>query len=326
MMLQRAWKPDDASQVLGLMQTWAARKPSTSKQQAMLALASTKLGVSLSASPPNPQPEGLSAADRADAMRLVLVMACLQGALDDDDLRALGALNTQLGQKIPWPRILRHARDGHSTLATMAMGRLAPDGRALLRAVWRDEGVFGVLRAMRSAQGKGPSNPSIAARYDALGTLPADTLGFAFQAHMRNRKLPMPGERGSLPERAMHHDLMHVVMGCDTDARGEGRLAGIYAGMTSAHPIAGADPFTFVMVALMTFHLGYKVGPTFVGTELGVLDPTELVALIEVGSRIPINVITDWKFQDDFGRPLTEVRRSFGIDPRGALAMVPSIG
>jgi hypothetical protein len=218
---------------------------------------------------------------------------------------------------------LKHARAGRGTRATLAMANLAPDGKALLRIVWKEKGLLGVLRAMRSANGKSPPISEVSARYAALGQLPQDTLGFAFHAHMRTRTLPMPGEAGGLIEQAMHHDLMHVVTGCDTDARGEGRLAGFYAGATTRHPVKGADPFTFVMVALMTFQLGYKVGPSFVGTELGVVDPVELFSGIEVGVRVPHSPITDWRFQDDFATPLVEVRRRFGLHPEGMLAMFP---
>jgi hypothetical protein len=137
---------------------------------------------------------------------------------------------------------------------------------------------------------------------------------------MTSRALAMPGQQNGMPERAMHHDLMHVITGFDTDARGEGRLSAFYAGATDKHRVEGADPFTFVVVGLMTFHLGYKVGPTFVGAEVGVSDPLELMALLDVGSAVPLAFMTEWKFADDFATPLTEVRRRFGLSPSGALA------
>jgi hypothetical protein len=72
------------------------------------------------------------------------------------------------------------------------------------------------------------------------------------------------------------------------------------------------------MVGLLTFHLGYSVGPTFVGAERGVIDPAELLAFIELGSRVPFDVIQAWRFEEDLDKPLAEVRARFGLSPAGA--------
>lgn len=324
-MLRRTWKSEEAMLLLGAAHGFLASAPATPKQRALLEVVARRVG--LDAVPPPVPPAGLTSlglSERTEAIRLLLMLTCLGEEVRASHLDELAKLNRALKQKPSWPQTLRLGQRGQTTRATLALGRWAPDARALLRLVWRDEGLFGVLRAMRSAQGKGPPNPAVAARYAKLEKLPADTLGAAFWNHMRTRKLPMPGEAGGLPERGLHHDLMHVVTGLDTDARGEGRLAGVYTGATSRHPIAGADPFTFVMVALMTFELGFKVGPSFVGAERGVIEPAELFALIDVGGGVAINVISDWRFQDDFERPLGEVRRDLGLHPDGAMAMISS--
>ncbi len=315
MLLNTNWEPGQAAYALGLLERWGGQAPA---QRAFFELARGRLGVPAAK---EASVDSLGPARRREVLELLLVSTCLGTEVTQAQLIALEKLNRQLEHPTPWPGILRHAREGRGKRATMAMAGLSPDGKALLRAVWKTEGVLGVVRALLSSVGRGPKNPALAARYEQLSVLPHDTLGYAFFTHMRSRKLPMPGEKGSLPERAMHHDLMHVLTGFDTDARGEGRLAGFYAGATSRHPIEGGDAFAFVMVGLMTFHLGYDIGPTFVGAEHGVVDPAELFRFIELGSSVPFNVLTDWRFEDDFARPLVEVRVRFGMRPEGALAM-----
>ena len=69
------------------------------------------------------------------------------------------------------------------------------------------------------------------------------------------RKLAFPGERGGMPERTVHHDFMHIINRYGTDAAGECELAELYAGSTPG------DSFTFIGIALATFHLGMAVSP-----------------------------------------------------------------
>jgi hypothetical protein len=314
MLLNTTWDPGQAEYVLGLLHAWPAPAPA---QRTFVELATARLAVA----PSDVSVESLGPARRPEALQLLLVLTCLGTEVKEAQLTALEKLNRQLPQPTPWLRILRHASAGRGKRATMALAPLSPDGKALLRLVWKREGLLGVIRAMLSTLGRGPKNAALAARYEKLGELPKDTLGHAFFVHMRSRKLPLPGEKGSLPELAMHHDLMHVLTGFDTDARGEGRLAGFYAGATSRHPVEGADAFAFVMVGLLTFHLGYDIGPTFVGAERGVVEPRELLRFIELGDRVPFDVLRAWRFEDDLARPLQEVRRRFGIHPDGALAM-----
>ncbi len=315
MLLNTKWESGQAEYLLALLERWGGDAPA---QRAFLELVRARLGVQPAA---GATIDSLGPARRREVMEFLLVMTCLGAEVTDVQLFALDALNRQLTPRLPWPGILRHATSGRGKRATMAMAGLSPDGKALLRVVWKTEGVLGVVRALLSSLGRGPPNPALAARYEHLGTLPAETLGHAFFTHMRTRKLPMPGEKGSLPEVAMHHDLMHVLTGFETDARGEGRLAAFYAGAASRHPIDGADEFTFVMVGLMTFHLGYDIGPTFVGAKRGAVDPHELVRFIELGNGVPFNLLTDWSFAEDLPRPLREVRARFGIHPEGALAV-----
>ncbi len=323
MMLQAQWTNEEGRLLAGGLTHWLGGQPrATPQQQGLIQSVARRIGISAEEIPKvdNVSFEQLSDASQTEAMRLLLVLSCLGESLSKDQVGELNRLNVRLHRPTPWPKILAAAQAGHGRWATLLLAQHVPDARALMRKVWKDEGAVGLIRAFRSAQGKGPTNPLLAARYGALGELPEGTLGHAFFNHLRSRNLSLPGEQGGLPEPALHHDLMHVVCGCDTDARGEGRLAAIYAGMTTRHAVAGADPFTFIMVALMTFQLGYKIGPSFVVPEKGVIDPAEMMALIQVGLSIPFCAMTEWGFQQDFAKPLAEVRARFGFGVSGALA------
>jgi hypothetical protein len=301
MLLNGKWNEGEAAHALGLMEAWPA--PGAG-QRSFLELARRRLAVPPAAA----SLETLGPARRPETLELLLVLTCLGAEVSDPQLELLEALNRQLERPTPWVDLVRAARAGRRSRATMTLAQRSPDSRALFRTAWRQGGLFGAFPVLLSLLGRGPKNTAVAARYTGLGLLPPDTLGFAFFTHMRSRGLPMPG------------DLMHVITGFDTDARGEGRLAGFYAGATARHPVEGADPFTFVMVGLLTFHLGYPIGPTFVGAERGVVDPAELLAFIELGSQVPLDVIQAWRFEEDLEKPLAAVRARFGLTAAGAIS------
>lgn len=315
-MLHARPSPNDAAQMLGWLKASVDLGASPKRRSLFDALRERWGAEPASAI----EQQGLDAALRAEIFELLVAAICLNGTLAESDLAMLERFNRTLARPTPWPRILRLGRSGRSKLATLALSRVAPDGKALLRAVWRDAGVRGVVNALRSSFGRGPADAELASRYAALASAPDDSLGRAFFVHMRARGLPLPGERGSLPELAMHHDLMHVITGFDTDARGEARLAGFYNGAVSRHPVVGGDAFAFIIVALMTFELGYDIGPTFVRPERGAIDPIELIACIDAGARTQVDVLGAWNFREELTQPLRRARARLGIHPDGFLA------
>jgi hypothetical protein len=162
MMLQEPWSTDDAVILLGAMEGFVRRHgPVTAQQTRLMDFARRRLDLGARVVPVI-EPEQLtqvSADRRTDAMRLVTVLACYRGELDGPSLDSLDHLNVLLKQPTPWPRALRHGSAGRTMLATLALAKWTPDGKALLRAVWKDEGVIGVLKAGLSARGKSSRIP-----------------------------------------------------------------------------------------------------------------------------------------------------------------------
>ncbi len=316
------WNADEADLMLGAMATMLETKGASAQQRVMVAQVEKRLGRSMSGLRPLDGLCTLSQSKQQVAMQLLICLSSFRNELAEDDLRALTLLNRKLKTKSPWVQTLALGRAGKTTRATLSIGRRSPDARALMQTVWREEGLLGLLRAMRNSSGNGPANPKIAAKYQSLDSLPADTLGSAFFRHMKQRKLALPGEPGGIIEQGLQHDMMHVVTGFDTDAKGESRLAGFYFGALTRHPIKGADAFALIMVALMTFQLGYKIGPAFVGVEHGVVDPEELFSIYDLGHQVSFNLLTEWKIADDFAVPLAQVRQRFGLAAEGGVAML----
>jgi hypothetical protein len=316
------WNEDEAGVLLGAMATMLSVKGATAQQRVMVAQVEKRLGRRMSGLRPLDALCTLSHSKQQIAMQLLICLSCFREELAEDDLRTLTLLNRKLKLKSPWVQTLALGRSGKTTRASLSIGRRSPDARALMQIVWREEGLLGLLRAMRNSSGKGPANHRVAAKYQSLDSMPAGTLGNAFFRHMKERKLALPGEPGGIIEQGLQHDMMHVVTGFDTDPKGESRLAAYYFGALTRHPIKGADPFALIMVALMTFQLGYKIGPAFVGAEHGAVDPAELFSIYELGQKVSFNVLTEWKIADDFAVPLAQVRQRFGLDAEGGVAML----
>lgn len=88
------------------------------------------------------------------------------------------------------------------------------------------------------------TDPPLAARFHTLAQLPAGTLGRRFHDDFTARGLALPGEPRGLPERMIHHDLMHVINDYGTDPAGECELAGFYAAFCPG------DSFTFMVIVM----------------------------------------------------------------------------
>jgi hypothetical protein len=324
MIVQEAWSKPDATKLLGVLKGWVGSTEATAQQKLLLELLRERTHIEEAPPLEAHQIESLSSEQRETAVRLLIALSCFRSSVADEDLLKLKRINKLLKSPLPWVQTLAYGKAGRTTLASMAIARKSPDAVSLMRQVWKRDGLFGVLKAMRSTSGKSPLEPKVAARYVALGELPKDTLGYAFFQHMRTRSLKLPGEAGGVPEFGLQHDLMHVVTGFDTDAKGESRLASYFFGAISKNPIKGADPFAFIMVALMTFQLGYKIGPSFVSAEIGVVDPKEMFSCFDVGRKLSFDFLSEWDMQTDLMRPIAEVRQKFGMHADGGMATVTS--
>ncbi|MFV8750517.1 hypothetical protein ACNOYE_08185 [Nannocystaceae bacterium ST9] len=248
------------------------------------------------------------------ARRLLIFALILAACIDTKATPASVALvrrfASELGVESRWVGALEHASRRRVLPTKLALYRSSPDAVRLFQRTWAEEGMLGLVRALRFvlAGGSRELDPALAWRFRQLGLLPEGTLGRMFWIHMRSRAMAFPGERGGLPERMIHHDLLHAVTGYDTDAAGECQLAGFYAGFTPG------EPFTFVMTVLTTFHLGMPVSPPIVRPAVGAFDPAKFIAAFERGRKLRVDVMGRWDYWELMPLPLAEVHARLGIE------------
>lgn len=244
---------------------------------------------------------GIAPSQRRMLADSLVVAACIEGEVTCARQVAVAQVARDLGVRSHWVDLLGALRRRRVLSVKRALMTHSPDARRLFARLWEEEGVLGLLRALVFALGLHRDAP-LAARYRALASQPPGSLGRAFHDHFTSRRLAFPGEKGGMPERMLHHDLMHVLNGFDTDPAGECELAGFYAGF------ADGDAFTFIVIALATFHLGLRVSPAVVETSRGAFDPARVLAAFWRGRRIRVDVMGRWDYWALMPLPLDRAR------------------
>lgn len=245
---------------------------------------------------------------RLHLVHALIVAACIDGEVAAGSVAAVGRFAATLGVRTRWLAVLGHMSRRRVLPIKLAIYRSSPDARRMFARTWQEDGVVGMWRVLRFLLGTSHVDPALAWRFRQLGLLPEGTLGRVFWASLSAQRIGFPGEPGGLPERMIHHDLMHVVNGYGTDPAGECEVAGFYAAFTPG------EPFTFVMIVLATFHLGLPVSPTFVRPTTGAFDPRRFLRAFARGLRLQVDVMGAWDYWALMGLPIAEVRVRLGID------------
>ncbi len=237
---------------------------------------------------------------------VLVVPACIDGNVTRARADVVRSFARAMAVESPWVDLLGALERGSVLAVKRALAARAPDARRVLARTWQEDGVRGVLGAGLFVLGL-HRDAALAARFRRLGALPSGTFGRAVFEHLTSRGLPFPGEKGGMPEKMFHHDLMHVLTGYGTDPAGECELAGFYAGF------ADGDPFTFVMIALTTFHLGMPVSPGVVTPARGAFDPARVLAAFRRGRGVHTDVMGPWDYWASMELPLEQAAQAVGI-------------
>lgn len=245
---------------------------------------------------------------RLRAVQTLIVMALADGDATKDEAALLRRFAAALEVEERDVRDVELLAGRHLYLLRFDVMRRHPIMRQVLSATWSEEGARGMLKLVQVFRGT-HTDPDLAWRYKKLGLLPEGTLGREFWAHMTSRSFGLPGELGGLPERAVHHDVTHVLAGYDTDPLGEVRIASFYAGMLDA------DPFVLVLGTMLMFHVGLRLSPIVTPARL-VWTPEDSLRALERGRRCKVKLWADWDFMAVMDRPVAELRAEYGIgDP-----------
>lgn len=240
----------------------------------------------------------------ADAL---LIPACIDEAVTARGEAVVREFAAALGVDSHWVRLLPALRKGNVLAIKRQLFRRSPDARRLFRRTLAEEGIGGLLRTALYVTFGWFRDSAMSSRFRSLAELPAGSFGRQLHDDIVARGLAFPGERGGIPERMVHHDLMHVINGYGTDPAGECELAGFYTGYCSE------DAYTFIVTVLSTFHLGLPVSPPIVAPARGAFDPARVLGGFLRGRRLHVDIMGQWDYWPLMPLPIDEVRVRLGI-------------
>ncbi|MEM9456879.1 MAG: hypothetical protein AAGF11_22060 [Myxococcota bacterium] len=171
--------------------------------------------------------------------------------------------------------------------------------------IWNDKGFRGILEVVGNLRGW-REEPELAARYQALESLPPGTLGREFYDHCRGNGFPMPGERYGVIERMVVHDMAHVLGGYGTDSAGEMQVAAFTAGFRREQSLY------IMMFVLCQFDLGVHIAPV-APPELGMFEPDAFLRALMRGSKMNVDLFGDWDYWAVIDEPVEVLRERYGI-------------
>lgn len=244
-----------------------------------------------------------SPADREHVVQALVVMALVDGTVDEGRIaRALHYAKT-LGGRV----------DGVRELAELGRGHLAWVRADAQRKNFRSiagGALHGPLDPWILPYREAP-DPALADRYRALGTLPAGTLGRDFFEFYAAHGFAFPGERDGVNERfGTPHDSTHVLSGYDTSPGGELMVSTFTAGMHPREPMSG-----HILPVIMSWHLGLEL-VEFAGATTHALDPRAFWLAWSRGNATTTDTFdAGWDFWSAAARPLDELRRAYGVPP-----------
>lgn len=241
-------------------------------------------------------------------LQALVVMALADGEATKDEAAVLTKFGKALGVDEGSVSAVKKLAEGHLFTLRFDLARRMPILRQVASATWKEEGIKGIWKLFKTARGT-DQDPEVAWKFKKLGLLPEGTLGREFWVHMTRNGFAFPGELGGLPERAVHHDVTHVLAGYDTDALGETRIASFYAGMLDS------DPFALVLGTMVMFHVGVKLSPIATPAHLQ-WKPEEALAALQRGARCKVKLWDGWDYWAIMDRTIPDLRREYGIgDP-----------
>lgn len=244
---------------------------------------------------------------RKRLVQLGIVMSMVDGAITPEAIARLSELDRALGVREPGIATLRHVaarRDRRVQLDVM--GRTA--GKIIAQA-YRDTGLVGAFRIVLAFFQLFEDRDMIG-RFSRLERAPAGSLGHSLWDHCKRHGLRLPGERGGIPELAIHHDVGHVLAGYDTDSMGEILQSAFQAGYMRE------DGFGFLLLGIIHWHMGIKITPVAEGVT-GYFDVERVMTALARGAacRVDLSDPMEFDFWALADKPVDEVRAELGVTP-----------
>lgn len=241
----------------------------------------------------------------AHALRLLAVMALVDGVLDQEKIAAVAAYAHAFGIEEDYITELTEAAAGHLRWALMDMTR--KNLESIIGQPWAGGDVMDWLMPYRN----GGADPALGARYKALESEPEGSFGRAFWSFYQRNGYSFPGEENALNAVfATPHDSTHVFSGYDTTAPGELLVSTFTAAMHRAWPMAG-----HVLPVIFSWHLGIKIND-LANSTTGSLHPETFWRAWSRGAATDIDLFDPgWDFWSWAGEDLEDLRRRHKVTP-----------
>jgi hypothetical protein len=235
----------------------------------------------------------------------LVVMSLIDRVPGAAEATAVEQFAAALDVSLPELRDLRLALAGDVLRLRLDIGRRfwAADK---VRELWREEGLRGMVKFLSGALGR--EDATMAARYQALESYPAGSLGRAYFDYSRSNGFPLPGEKGGSPEIILFHDCTHVLSGYGTTPDGEVQVACFSAGYRKK------DPFAFVFFVLLQFHVGVRMTP-ITTAQTGFFDPEKALIALRRGAAMNVDLTDGWDYWPVMGEQIEDLRTRYGIPP-----------
>ncbi|MCW5738262.1 MAG: hypothetical protein KIS73_29335 [Enhydrobacter sp.] len=242
-----------------------------------------------------------------EAVKYLAIMTLVHGVLDTAKLARVLDYSRALDVEADYLTELVEAASGHMAWVIADMTRKNFDS-VISRS---SEGLDPAAWIM--PYGGDKADPTLAARYEALGKLPSNTFGKALWQFNKTNGYTFPGDPGALNAAfATPHDSTHVISGYDTSYRGEILVSTFTAGMHPVNPMAG-----HILPVIFNGHLGVKFNDVATPATGG-LDPDEFWHAWGRGRDMTLDLFApDWNVWEWVERDIDELRRDWNVTPPG---------
>lgn len=236
------------------------------------------------------------------AVRFLTVTALADGVLDRKKIALVLQYAATLDVDEGYLRQLSEAANGHLPWALTDMTR--QNIKSLWDQPWgEDEDVMALFLPYSGNR----ADARLAARHEALGSLPKGTLGRAYWEIYKMNGYAFPGNpRGVNAAFARPHDSTHVISGYDTTPAGEILVSTFTAGMHPKLPMEG-----HILPVMFSWHLGIEINK-LAGAFRGAFDPEQFWNAWVRGTRMTVDLFSpDWDFWAHVEEPVDVLRQRY---------------
>lgn len=289
------------------------------KEQTMLVASAELLGVDAdprdlpTIAPPELASIVTGLASRVVALKACLVMGIVDGQISPEEWKVLSEFRAALAIDEAQMHSFHDLVHTHRTLTMHEYQRRLAAPK--VGTLYASEGWQGVMQffpadvlAAISPHHAAKENAELGLRYRQLGNLPDGTLGRELWRYYREREFAFAGEPGTVPEALVHHDILHIIAGYDSNLEGELQTLAFTAGMRQE------DPFSALFLVLLQYTAGLKISPSESMAGARVLfDPDKVLKALERGRGTAVDFSQKHDYWDVMDQPIAALRERFGV-------------